>query len=226
MNGTILLKNLGNFAIRCFREGSSQEDYFSKVIRHIDRTQKQILIEGYDAPFMDRELTVDALQRAIDRSVDIYAIVTDGLDTVLQELTDKHESVKMIKTPEPLVKGYISFDNHGLDFWDSEKPTDYAPERSDPHHARWPVERSDVYQRTPYEAIEEDRELPHNITFQRIFKETAEKLTDGQFQDRLLIDVSEEPAYRDVIISNTKFLAQEYEKKFDNEWKEANATLK
>ena len=195
-------------------EGESQEEYFAKVIGYCNNTQKQLVFEGYDAPFMNREATVDALKRAIDRSVNVYAVVSEGIDdTVLEKLAEGHESVKVVKTPRPLFIGAIAFDNDGVHLWNAKEPTIYAPEQSSPHHVRWPVEKSDIYIRWLFESIEANR------TVQYRFKEAAERLTKGQFKDELLADT--EPVCMYIIKRNTKFLAQMYEGRFDRAWKHA-----
>ncbi|MBI2128922.1 hypothetical protein HYU07_01650 [Candidatus Woesearchaeota archaeon] len=212
-----LCKNIDGAIKRFGAEGESQEEYFSTVIRYCDRTQKQLVFEGYDAPFMNREATVDALKRAIDRSVKIYAIVSEGIDTVLEKLAEENESVKVIKTPRYLVIGAIAFDNDSVHLWDATKPTVYAPEQSNPHHYAWPVEKSGIYVRWLFESIKENRFVQHR------FKEAAERLTNGQFKDQLLVDIYKESSYVPIafIKRDTKFLAQKYAKKFDRLWKNA-----
>ena len=214
------LKNIGDavknidYSVRKFgAKGQSQKEYFAKVIGYCDITQKQLVFEGYDAPFMNRNVTVDALKRAIGRSVKIYAVVSEGIDTVLEKLAEEHESVKVIKTQKPLIMGTVAFDNLGVHLWDAFKPTVYAPEQSNPHHFRWPVEKSDIYLRWLFESVGRNRTVQHR------FKEAAERLTNGQFKDELLMDT--EPIYRYFTKRDTKILAQKYEQRFDRAWKHA-----
>ena len=113
------------------RRSISQEDFFARQLQWLYKVGDQLLIEGYDAPFMRRDSTVEALRRLVSppRTVHISAIMPEGLETVLDELKTSG-LVSLTRTPEEQKRGYMVFDGWGFSEWDSTKSTPYEPERN------------------------------------------------------------------------------------------------
>jgi|APSaa5957512576_1039674.scaffolds.fasta_scaffold01943_7 hypothetical protein len=117
-----------------------EEVYFMDAAIRIMKTQKQLLIYGYDEVFMNnvaiqRELTNAAKGHDYFRPnsrVVISAIIPDSVNCEpLEKLASEQDNfVSITRTSKKLTKGYMVFDNWGVGAWNSKIKTSYIPERN------------------------------------------------------------------------------------------------
>jgi hypothetical protein len=119
----------------------SQEELFSLQINLLLRyDQSPLYFFGYDAPFMERDPTVDSIRRSLEwKRGDpsdptlISAIITESeTPTVLEGLVKEFgpTKIRLVVTPDKIESGFTVFGMGGIGQWDSTKLTDYPPEHS------------------------------------------------------------------------------------------------
>ena len=120
------------------REAITQNEYFVSMVRWIAETQNQLLILGYDKPFMELKETQEALANAArgkgyhrgNGRVAISAIMPEGLECgVLEELANETAFVSILRTDRDLSKGYLIHDEWGVNLWDSNQLTSHPQEK-------------------------------------------------------------------------------------------------
>lgn len=111
----------------------SREKFFEEQVQLLSVVQSYLLMEGYDAPFMERESTVATLRELLSSKgkapIYISAILSEGQHTVLDHLAHDSGQVRIVRTPDKLVGGYTLFDEWGISQWDSTKPSCFPFER-------------------------------------------------------------------------------------------------
>ena len=120
------------------REAITQDEYFTDMVRWIENTQNQLLILGYDKPFMELKETQEELANAArgkgynrrNGRVAISAIIPEGLYCgVLEELANETTFVSILRTDRAFSKGYLVHDEWGINFWDSSQLTSHPQEK-------------------------------------------------------------------------------------------------
>ncbi|PIN91078.1 hypothetical protein COU57_02105 [Candidatus Pacearchaeota archaeon CG10_big_fil_rev_8_21_14_0_10_32_14] len=107
----------------------SQEEYFSRLRRFIDRSKEAISFDGYDLVFMDDEMTINSLKKAIDnRGVSIFGVFPYNLETCFDVLSPKNGVIA--KKEGAIISGFMMFDYFAISSWNSTKSTTYQPEVS------------------------------------------------------------------------------------------------
>ena len=111
---------------RSFAE--SQEEFFGKQAKYLSSVREELLMKGYDKPMMEHPLVLQSVKNMISEGkVKISAIFPENATTCLDEAAGSG-SVKILRTPKELTKGYILFDEWCLTEWDSKRPSAYGPE--------------------------------------------------------------------------------------------------
>ncbi len=106
----------------------SQEEYFKFERKLIGLVNHRILIYHYDAPFMDRRDTIQALIDASKR-VKISAIIPASRKlTSLEKVTEGLGNIEVVRTDEELNYGWIVYGKIGVSMWNSQRKTNYLPE--------------------------------------------------------------------------------------------------
>lgn len=156
-------------------EAISQGSFFDLQLSLMSGVRDYLLLEGYDAPFMEQGKTIDVLRTIIrgEARTPIYlsAILSEGKETVLHELAKGSERVQILHTPEPLVKGYTILDQHVLSIWDSTRPTPYIYERD-----------KGIFHREMYFALTSPRAELEIRTYTRMFRESEQRLGKSEIK--------------------------------------------
>lgn len=120
------------------KEAISQHDYFINMLRWIAQTENQLLIYGYDNEFMELKETQKEIKNAIkgigyfreNGPVKISAIFSESQgSSFLEKLANETTFISVFKTPENLSRGFIVYDEWGVNFWDKNRKTNYSLEK-------------------------------------------------------------------------------------------------
>lgn len=104
----------------------AQKEFFGaqcELITNFSNTD--LLIYGNDGPFMDyaRRIIQNRLKRRGDKSR-LYAIVSEKDHAkVLEKLLRKTDRVTLLRTPEEIERGFITFGENRIGYWDSTRPS-------------------------------------------------------------------------------------------------------
>jgi hypothetical protein len=124
-------KKLSKYAI-------TQDKYFAQMIGWIANTQNQLLIYGYDRPFMElKEIRAELIHASTRRDyhkernkIIISAIMPKGLECgILEELNNETDLVSILRINGDFSRGYLIHDDWGVNLWDSKKLTPHPIEK-------------------------------------------------------------------------------------------------
>src|SRR3989344_2324913 len=122
----------------------SELEYFSNLAEILMFAHKYIVIRGYDARFMESKKVgedgvLGELKVPVMRGSSIYALMPEGIDTVLDQLcreisndpifSEKAKNIVIVRTSKPMDKGYILAGELLVAVWDSRKPSAHPESR-------------------------------------------------------------------------------------------------
>lgn len=121
--------------LRDLQENSrTQEEFFIGLVGLIYASKNDILsdllIKGYDFPFMESQRTLDAIRKTDSPTRFVCAIVSEKDNySSLERLAKEKSNIHLIVVPEEIKKGYIVYGDTAVSWWDSNKLT-YHPAES------------------------------------------------------------------------------------------------
>ena len=140
------------------------EDKFFRLQWDAINQSEYLKLRGYDAPFMEQEETLNALQQRLDQNPEFYIegiVSTQDKISTLEELSRRNQGrIKLFEEPEQRKKGYIIFGGYGATLWDSTRLTKHPIER-----------KQGVIRRrfsNHYLSISSIAESSHNYNFEKI----------------------------------------------------------
>lgn len=128
----------------------SESEFYRRQAALLAQANEYIVFRGYDVRFMEEPRTRKILS-ILPKFVDIYALLPESLDTTLDEVyrelsndplySKRTNHVVIVRTSDPLDKGYILCDDWFVGVWDSSS-VHHDQQGSDVYYKTFSVNRS------------------------------------------------------------------------------------
>ncbi len=109
------------------------EDKFFRLQWDVISKAQYLKLSGYDAPFMEQEETLNALQQRLNQNPEFYiqSIVSEEDNpSTLERLSKANQGrIKIFEEPNQRKRGYIIFGGKGATLWDSTRLTKHPVEK-------------------------------------------------------------------------------------------------